>query len=292
MPTTVDIVVKGIALWFKKDNFWNALLPFDDCHNVDFSYRSADGPPNRKRSLARKNGKIKIYLSSDPNPSQTPAPTTAFDNQVFNLTSQGPSYITHRQIRKKANWADNAVYLRIGSAKLSVFDYVQDLTDDPLLLHGTITRLQRLDSIAHWVKATIEIPDGENLHIEINGAAPILLPGTGGGTYHVVINNDCRSLTKQNDMKMYYDYVINGYEDATATVAEQYWLGELKDLDPEFETVSLPAIGSLAGHSAAEFKTALKMLLEMFTGGTASLEEGKPCMNVKATDPGDLPSFP
>lgn len=289
MSSTVEIVVKGIALWFKKEGFWNALLPFDDCHIVDFSHGTADGPPSRRRSLARKNGKIKISRVSGSEVELEPTP--AFKREVLDLSSRGSSYITHRKVKKKTDWADKAVYLRIGSAKLSVFDYVQDLTDDPLLLHGTLTRLQRLDSVAHWVKATIEIPDAETVKIDINGMTVVSFSGTANENYHVVINNDCHNLSEQNDMMMYYDNVITGYEDDGATVSEKFWVGELNPLDSsKSPMVSLPAIESLAEHSSKDFWMALKLWLKILTGD-ASLLEGKPCMNVQVTDNDDLPIF-
>lgn len=321
MSTTIEVIVKGIALWFQKDEFWNALLPFDKCHIVDFSFSKDDGPPSKRRSVAGKKGRIRIFRSAG-GAEDKPTETPAFRSQVFDLTNDKFSdlkpYLTHSAVTKKTDWADKAVYLRLGSAQLSVFDYLQDLTDDRILVHGTTTVLQRLDSIAHWVKATITVPDkppGIEVSIRINDEDVLTTPITAatGGKVQIVINNDCQKRTKANDMLMYYDIIDSD------PAGEKFLIGDSKPVESNkgLEENLLGNIASglsklgdhksvesdtdpeqnLLSHSSSDMseKSLLGVLIfakdEGRTGG-ASLLEGKPCMNVQVTNTkSDLPSF-
>lgn len=287
MPSTVEIVVKGIALWYQKEDVhWNALLPFDDCHIVDFSVQVNEGRPTNRRSLARKKGKVRIYREGGVQGLSSSTP--AFDQQVLDLTSVEP-YLTHDRVRIKDDdkWDDSAVHLQIESIELTVFDYVEDITDEPLLLHGSIMQLQRLDSMAHWVKGTIVIPDGETLKVESNDREIASLPGNGRDDYRIVINNDCHRLSDKNDMLKYYE-VITGY-DADDT-SEEFWVGEKNPVPPGVQLESNTAIESLAQLSKIDILKALVLIYKMFTGN-ASLAAGKPCMNVRVSKADDLPDF-
>ncbi len=304
MATNVEIIIKGLALWFQKENFWNALLYFDDdCHLVDFSHGPADRPPVLKRSLARPNGKIRMDIEGSA--ITAPTSTAAFDARVLNLTAREGTalpYLTHHNVRTRDNYRAKAIYLRLGNAELSVLDYLEELTDDPILLHGENIKLQRLGSLGHWVRAKIRVPEGSALVIRIhNEANPIRIPGTAGETSHrITINNDCSKKSLNNDMFRYYDFIIGSdFEDRE----EKFWVG--KRVDQSLEAIiqqrlqagtiqqQLQAMTEEVDVSKFDISILIRLLLFIiFTGGAALLQEGKPCMSLQATESGGLPNFP
>ncbi|HEV7643624.1 MAG TPA: hypothetical protein VGO50_06715 [Pyrinomonadaceae bacterium] len=287
MATNVEIFIKGLALWFKRDDCWNALLYFDDCHLVDVSHGPADEPPVLKQSLARPNGKIKIDIQREP---AAVTSTTSFNTKILNLTSKGAGapYLTHNSVEIRSDWATKAVHLRLGNAELSVSDYIEELTDDPILLHGERIQLQRFKSLGHWVKAKIRVPEGKMLDIQLQSDITSI-PGTTAETgYRIVINNDCSRKSLNNDMFRYYD-LIKGLD--AAGREEKFWVG--KRLDQ-----SLDAIIEQRTQAQTEEVDVSRIDMSFFillyiilTGGTSLLLEGKPCMSVQASDVTNPPPF-
>jgi hypothetical protein len=214
----------------------------------------------------------------------------SFDDYVLDLTAppDGP-YKTHSKVVKETDWDENAAILQIGSGEISVFDYVQDLTNDPITLRGTSIRLQRLDVVGHWVKCMLKIPNEKPVTIQISGEKDIKLEGKKDTHYRIVINNDCSGHTKTNDMLMYYN-VIRGFEHADVTDQDYFWVGAA--IEPELldgVTKNLSKVDR-----SAELKSIDSMLkyISINITGLAALAEGKPCMNIKVTKADDLPDFP
>ena len=100
--TTVDIIIKGVALCYKKDvggkKFWRVLFPFDGetgeehCHLVNFLWKKDDGPElallppsaNKTRiSLAKPNGLITIDAPGATPPADQKDETDNFARFVF-----------------------------------------------------------------------------------------------------------------------------------------------------------------------------------------------------------------
>ncbi|HEX9963217.1 MAG TPA: hypothetical protein VGB00_19960 [Pyrinomonadaceae bacterium] len=272
MATTVNIIIKGVAICYKKAqddrrNFWRVLFPFDEegCHKVNYSWRKGDDPDRDKTSLAIPRGLINIAVSANaavPVPDESPN----FTKYVFDLTDTTTNERkTHSEIRLKSDgeqekWRDRTVLMKIeGPALFSVDSYMIDPTGARPILYKheninddrPVTQLP--GTLAHTVRAVIEVPNEGKVTITSEGVNKEF---SGGGDYTVTFDNDCAvERDGKNDMDMFYEKTI---------------------FDPSNDKRRF-IVGQRSGD---RFEASLG---KNFVSIPVSLAAGKPCLVVKVT---------
>jgi hypothetical protein len=268
MSIIVDIIIKGVAICYQKEvegkTVWRVLFPFDEvvdgkrCHNLYFNWRRETAPASRRIPLAAPN--VWINITAVGAETET-GEEGNFGNYAFNLTNNDPTYITHRQIKKKDGWADGTVLMTIDNAVFYPMDYIQDLTDErPILWGGRPDNLpeqslQLPGTITHSVRARIELVNDGELTVTSNKLPrPVVI--SEAGNYTLTFDNDCHTVTRgRNDMFMFYEKTIEDVDDPY----QWFWIGA-----PPLDKVSEPP----------------------------GLAEGKPCLVVKVDDPTSIRNLP
>ena len=316
MATTVDIIIKGIAICYRgrTDNQWHVLFPIDaqGCHKIDFSHQKGDAPESGKTPLARSTS-IRITAleaSSATNESGN------FRQRVLNLTSTTLPIQTHPRIRKKGDLAGKAVLLTIPNARFTVRRYLEEFhvgrIDD--LEELPSQRRTPLTSLAHSVKATINLNDGGQVIVESDRLPGGRFSTEIGFSYILTFDNDCAvPKADRNDMDMFYD-VIEEYDNSTGNPVDRRFriggVGRTGGKAPDSETIEkLIGLGfdkgtiekpTGFGFDSETFKQliesgldigTIKQLIEIISLPTEPpiYEDGKPCLVVQVTEPNDLP---
>lgn len=222
MPATVDIIMKGVGLCYRKKDVWKVLFPFNDCHTVKFSHRKDDEKLEKEGSLKEKCRKIDINISPA-RQQQTATHTTNFIDRVLDLTHtpqqnqvQGkPAKVkTHGKVKVRGGWNETSVRLSIQNAEMSVLDYIQDYTDEDIVLvednggKSAQNSEQKIDHpLVHWLKARVTLNQNERLKITRDGSdfLEISNPDNSSPQYTLIFDNDCVAVDhKQNDSDMFY----------------------------------------------------------------------------------------
>jgi hypothetical protein len=209
MSTTVDIIIRGISICYRKGDVWKILFPIDDlkCHKINFSVRKEDGKDEAKGFLA---DAPSINLSVAEAESET-GESTNFANTVYDLTGGH----THPKVRLKPN-PGKFVLMTVPNAYFFIDVYLEDISPDhqiPALVDvGTSAPGHTFTSLAHSAKAIIRLKDGGTLTLKAGGFQFTTEPGS---SYTLTFDNDCDKIpTGENDMDMFYT-VIEEFDPAT-----------------------------------------------------------------------------
>lgn len=280
MPT-ITIIIKGIAICYKRgvhpNHIWRVLFPFDECHNVLFSWITSDGEelPDPKISFARAGGQIDFNITTGTAAPPDASETALFRDRVLNLTNiNAGKPLTHARVKTLLNWRDGTVLMEINHAKFSIDRHVQDLTNErPVKLieenesnlgTGSPVSVQNLGQLAHSVKATIELNAGAVLRV-----SGVNQDFTGGET--LIFDNDCKDKREGNDMDMFYKKIIFEPDTDPTKNKRRFIVGERKKGNG-----AMPSI--------------LGTFLDIgILSIPLSLAEGKPCLVAQVTESDDLP---
>jgi hypothetical protein len=286
MSATIDIIIRGIAICYKKPkstkvDLWRVLFPFDDenlaagkklCHELNFSSKVGDAPelPGHERPLAKPRGVITIKASQ--NKLETSSESDNFKEYALDLTNTATGKPkTHGAVELKEkdteNWRKGTVLMKIDvPAVFSVCDYIHELTSEDIFLNehnGTVTSGKQHDIIAHSVKATFELDEDETLQV-FNGTDRLeTITVEDKKLYTLIFNNDCKiKRPGKNDMEMFYEKTIvePGKPNRKFLITDKLEDSSSKKGDAELE--SIPEI---------------------------SLAEGKPCLSVYVSKSEGLP---
>lgn len=251
MPT-VNIIIKGVALCYRKDGMWKVLFPFDTCHKVKFSYRKDDNPAVKLSNLAKANNVIEVTASGAADPDQSAS--SNYRQHILDLTSPG----MHSRISRKTDWNQKAVLMTIENAKLHIYDYIQDHTGRPVPLVDTErpSEPQTLDMVGHSVRAEISLNNAGIVRVRSEGRD--ILTTDPGASYTLTFDNDCKEPRPgKNDMEMLYKAI---------------------------EEPGKPWRMLLVGGRGSSQKDGIIPFTD-----PPMPEEGKPCLAVGTGDPTDLP---
>lgn len=308
MATTVHIIIKGVAICYKKEqanqgerrNFWRVLFPFDDarCHKVNFSWRAGDGPENDEGSLAIPRGMINITVSGGEATNPAPDETQNFTEHVLDMTNSGNTNQrrTHNQIKllmrgtpphARLDWNDRTVLMKINvPALFSVDSYLADPrgTKPILYKHENIQdfdpETQLPNTIAHTIKGTIVLPGNGKVTVTSGS----LSKDFADGEYTITFDNDCSKIRlDKNDMDMFYDKTIFDPDNAKRRFIVGDRAGDTsRSLLSEFidtENLASSKLTSIIEHILNAFIVSVP----------ASLAGGKPCLVVKVSKSEHLP---
>ncbi|HEY0428336.1 MAG TPA: hypothetical protein VGC76_11180 [Pyrinomonadaceae bacterium] len=207
METIVYVLIKGVAICYKKDNLWKILFPFDDCHSVKLSYKTG----TREVFLGhfgQAKGKIEIITNQAAFPPQS---SGEFDHEVVNLTDAG---VTHQSIVPKSGWDSKGILLTIQNANFDVKNRLEDFPEaiaglDIFLTDRNVDKkFGENEHIAHSVEAKIQL--SENEFVKVNIGRTELFTTEPGNTYNLIFDNDCDKplkAPKRNDMEMFYELI-------------------------------------------------------------------------------------
>ena len=251
MVTTVDIVVKGIAICYKKENNWHVLFPVDKCHSVNFSHKKIDDLKDSDPTPLSK--AANPILVTTKNAASVSSQTQNFEKHVLDLTSSG----MHPKIKKKGDLKGKAVLLTIPNARFSVRKYLQEFPNvevpDLEEVDTTNRRPLKDELIAHSVKATIILNEDGHLTVESDALGTNFITDK-GESFILTFDNDCvETKLGHNDMDMFYEVI--------------------QDTEKPDRMFRIGGIGETKG-----------LLVE-----PPDFRQGKPCLVVTASDPNDLP---
>jgi hypothetical protein len=226
MATTVEIILKGVGICYEKKDTWKILFPFNECHSVKFSCRKNDEKLTKIGHLAMANCRIDVNVSPE-RQNREAKRSPNFEKYVLDLThteekkqaqDSSGKVPTHGKVRvkkdkdKKEKWREKAVLLSLQNAEMSVLDYIEDYTDEDILLHevDTPNRKPIEYSLAHWLRAKIDLQPNEELTVKRNNSELLKITSTADKdiVYTLTFDNDCVEVREnQNDMDMYYQIV-------------------------------------------------------------------------------------
>lgn len=314
MPTTVDIIIKGIAICYRKGANWHVLFPIDadGCHKINFSYKKGDNSDLPIGALAKSTGiNIKIEGgSASSNVGETPN----FTNHVLDLTSTR----THPRIRKKGDLTGKAVLLTIPNARFSINKYLEEFPGGkiPALEELPAGTKQPLTTLAHSVKATITLDDGAHAVVESNVLKDGRFPTDAGFSCILTFNNDCETpKPEKNDMDMFYE-VIEEF-DGTSVRNRKFRIGgvgakrtpidkvieriieELRELGFDEETIDrllasgfdMKVIGKLLV-LGIDKETLGQLIKLIILSEPPNFAGGKPCLVVKVSEQESIKTLP
>lgn len=291
MPATIDIIIRGIAICYKKQksaevDLWRVLFPFDDenlapgkqlCHELNFSKKEGDGPelpvPGHKRPLAKRRGVITIKASQ--HKLTTSGESKNFKEFALDLTNTAAGKPkTHDALELKdkgtENWRNGTVLMKIDvPAEFSVCDYIHELTKGDIFLNeddgsGTAIQGKQHTIIAHSVKATFELDKDKILQVFDGADVLENITVKEGVLYTLIFDNDCKiKKPGENDMDMFY----------AKTIVEP---GKPKR---RFRIADKPMFKVTPAKKGGIVKASVP----------PSLFEGKPCLSVVVTKSENLP---
>jgi hypothetical protein len=215
MASTIEIIVKGIAICYKKTiadgrTVWRVLFPFNDCHSVKLSC-DMGGETIFLGHLGSSKSKIEIVTGST---TSSTGSTTDF-KEVLDLTSDGsdPAHplVTHASLQKKSGWDERGVALTIPNMYFDVRNSLRDFAEignSEIYLEDTEGGIEQpIEDIAHSVRGTIDLSGGETASIIIDGRT--IFTSQPEVSCVLVFDNDCKEEHPDhpNDMVMIYQLV-------------------------------------------------------------------------------------
>lgn len=221
MATLVKIIIKGVAICYKKNNLWKVLFPFDDCHTVKLNYEHG-----AEKGFLGNFGRTKCKIEVTTNQTLVPPSSSGqFDEEILNLTSDSSNntgktfpYITHQAVKAKEGWNTRGVLLTMQNTNLDVNDSLKEDFSDSLQGYDIYLTDKNTDKRIDFNQAGIEIAhsiegkiglDGENI-ITVKVDNTEIFTTVPGGTYIFTFNNDCEGKPKPpktNDMEMFYEVI-------------------------------------------------------------------------------------
>lgn len=310
MATTVDIIIKGIALCYRKGNSWHVLFPIDargrGCHKINFSHKKGDDSDSAKTPLAQSTS---ITIRA-PGANSASGQTDNFGRHVLNLTSAQ----THPRIRRKSDLTGKAVLMTIPNARFSINRYLEEFPPHriPKLVEQSTGSGTDLTTLAHSVKATIAVDDGGQVIVESDQLTGGQFATERGFSHTLTFDNDCEIVRPgKNDMDMFYD-VIEEHDGAGNSTNRRFRIGgqgrdtlqrviqeiietiesgkskeivqQLIQLGVDEKYISL--LDELSG-DVESLKTLIKILSE-----PPNYDDGKPCLVAIVSDPGSIETLP
>lgn len=209
MATTVNVLIKGVAICYEKDNLWKVLFPFDGCHSVKVSYK-VDGREVFLGHFGQVNNRLSISTDQQQIPPQS---SNQFKQEVLDLTD--PSGKTHPTVMKKQGWNDRGVLLTIKNINFDVRhklkrDFPNSVRNLDLILTDRVTerRFGAAEDVAHSVEGNINLKGNETVTIT-TAAGTNIFTSEPGNAYEITFDNDCElpNPSGKNDMEMFYELI-------------------------------------------------------------------------------------
>lgn len=207
MSMTIKILIGGLAICYKKDDFWNVIFLCDDIHPVRLTQSEAD---IKELPLYKKgtNRLITFDFGSTPNP------VSENTEEIFNMAAEYAhgrgALVVPRNIEK------TVIRMKIPSAKFNTHiltdrEYFVQYIGDGTVIGDPITIIGR---VAHIISATITTNTDIKMTVEdeaTGGETPlpftVSLPYADGATLTFDFNNDCREHCRGNDFLDLYHWV-------------------------------------------------------------------------------------
>jgi hypothetical protein len=211
---TVNIIIKGIALVYHKDDgLWKIMFPFGECHETKFKEGFTDsGIP-----LAAANRQIRIRA-------ENPSSSFEIDDNYYDFLDLTADYSHVEGVRLKDDWEENAVFMSIENAKLSVHEYTA--TEHMLLSGNNVTFAPT--NIGYSAEAAINC---ERVVVEVDNHP--LFPRVFEQSCTLIFDNDCEQGAEREISD--FDMVYNVVEDAQ-TAAERFVVTKVTE-DRDFPIV-------------------------------------------------------
>jgi hypothetical protein len=313
MATTVDIIIKGIAICYRKDDNWHVLFPIDaeECHKIAFSYKKGDNSDLPKGDLAKSTA-INITIAGAGASSVT-SETSNFTSHVLDLTSQR----THGKIRSKGDLTGKAVLLTIPHARFSINKYLEEFPSGriPDLVETKTGARNPIYTLAHSVKGTITLNDGAQVVVESDGLGGGRFVTEPGFSSILTFNNDCeKPKPGKNDMDMFYE-VIEEFDPSTGSrLDRQFRIGDVGSRSVSADEKSIKRLHELGLEeeiiekilvsevdieiivhllSSGLDREAIQQLIQIIIlSEPPNFTQGKPCLVVKVSDQESIRTLP
>ncbi|MBS1797938.1 MAG: hypothetical protein JSS81_29225 [Acidobacteria bacterium] len=214
MSATIDIIIKGISIIYRKGDLWKVIFPIETdqsperekCHKLFFSALKEDETLVCKESLAELRN---VEIKADGVESQT-GESLYFRNLAFNLTADA-NYShgeTHGHVKLKKH-PIKFVVMTIPNAYLTVNTFLEDDAKNhqiPDLVNIETNDKKPVWSLIHSFRAII-LP-GDNGTVTVPNGTPTPFTTEKKVSYQLTFDNDCeKSIPGQNDMDMFYDVI-------------------------------------------------------------------------------------
>lgn len=242
------IVFKGIGLFYSKNRIWKVIFPFDNCHEVKFSSDCRERPKGALKGAGRQ---VAITANN---------PTSQFENgNVFNSFINMTANYSHRAIKKKRDWNNEAVLVSIENASFSL----KELTRSRF---GLKRNNQWTLPPNHIGFSAVAVIRADSITISANGAADF--PVTFDTDCEITFDNDCErgtSPSENSDIAMIYRIIEDADDPTVKFTVERH------------DDDKAPSGGKSLDKLKVTFNNPFPQ------------EEGLPCHLVGGSDPGDLP---
>ena len=169
---TVNIIIKGIAMTYHKDDdIWKIIFPIGEGHELKFK----ESPEALGIALAEADRQI--YITTE-----NPITTFEIDDNYNDFLDLTGSYSHANGIRLKDGWSENAAFMTIENAKLSVYEYTE--TKHALLKNNQVTFAPV--QIGYSAQATIE---SKSVTVNVNNHPDF--PKVFDTDCTLIFDNDC-----------------------------------------------------------------------------------------------------
>lgn len=209
MPTTIKILIGGLAVLFKEANHWRVIFLCDQKHKLKFYYFK-DGEDSSKSKTLRKKGREISIRIEPPRPGGS-RPTDENHQDIFNMVG----LYAHRDGVKLKKPDEMKKMERVDM----IIPYTNPYTEVPsdleyeIKIHGSSARPTPMPKVAEIVGAKIVLNKGEKLIIAGNDSRfPTLpeFPDGGDVTYTLRFDNDCgNDCDEDDDFGLYYDLMFD-----------------------------------------------------------------------------------
>lgn len=196
----ITILIEGIALSYQKDNRWKILFPFDDCHNIKFSYSSGSedqdfGP------LAKANRRIEIRTTG---PVISTHSVGTYYNDFIDFTA---NYSHKDGLEMLPDWNQYGILLTIQNALFRLFEFTNTKSVlrevsgivDPIVFGPEI--------VGYSAMAHIETGEGGSVElVQIDDGVETPIKSFSSDA-RLIFDNNCDEINPNSDTEMLYQLV-------------------------------------------------------------------------------------
>lgn len=269
----IAIIITGIALSYQKDDRWKILFPFNDCHDIKFSYSSGNedydfGP------LAKTDRQIEIRTTGPV--TSTHSVGTYYDDFI-DFTAD---YSHKDGLEILPDWNQSGISLTIQNALFRLYEFtntkcvLREVSGivDPIVFGPEI--------VGYSAMAHIEIGEGGAVEVvQIDDGVETLIESFSSDAL-LIFDNNCDEISRNSDTEMLYQ-LVKGKDTDTQEFSSVR--------DPDDLPIALPQFLSVKPEGQSKKDIFLAEIFNTENSAVASGDDSVPCHKFRASQSDDLP---
>lgn len=209
MPAYINILIHGLAVCFREEDYWKVMFLCDDQHRLKFTHRKNAAPASQVKELRKNNREIFFEVTNPKSPTKD---TGDYFEKIFNMSG----LYAHRDgVKLKTPTTKDVVTMTIPYAELYMESpkppQFPSEEEYHIKIKGRDETETRIGFVARTIGARIILNPGGNLIVRGRDTDfPANLPHSphdDGTTYVLNFDNNCltNECQSDNDFEMYYE---------------------------------------------------------------------------------------